>query len=265
MMFRTLIGRTLYEKRWFLAGWSLAFGTVSALVMMFYPSFSQSGGFDEVAKTLPSQLQGLIGDPDVFRTIDGFIALQVFDVRMSLLMIIMTLVLATSLTVREEESGDLRTTLVTSLSRGRVVIEKFIAAVVIIGILNLVSIVGVYIGIIGLGETAPHALLWQLFGLTWVFGVVAFSIPYCIGLSSGSRGLTMFVGLVVALGSYLLSTFARSVEWLESWEFLSLIHYYDTAGLREGSFSMVNIWVYCVLIILSLLSAMILFRRRDIA
>lgn len=264
-MFHTLIGRTLYEKRWFLAGWSLAFGVVSTLVMMFYPSFSQEGGFGTAAKSLPSQLQGLVGDPDVFRTIDGFIALQVFDMRMSLLMIIMTLVLATSLTVREEESGDLRTTMMTSLSRSRIAIEKCIAAVIVIILLNLVAICGVYVGLIALGETAPHALLWQLFGLTCLFATAAFSIPYSIGLASGSRGLTMFVGLVIALGSYLLSTFARSVEWLERWDFLSLIHYYDTAGLREGTFSMVNIWVYSILIILALVGAVILFRRRDIA
>ena len=143
--------------------------------------------------------------------------------------------------------------------------EKFLAAVIIIIILNLVSIAGVYVGILSLGETAPHALLWQLFGLTCLFATVAFSIPYSIGLASGSRGLTMFVGLVVALGSYLLSTFARSVEWLKEWDFLSLIHYYDTAGVREGTFSSGNLWVYGLLIVISLGMAVVLFRRRDIA
>lgn len=264
-MFKTLVGRTLFEKRWFIFGWALVFGVISMLVLTFYPSFSEGGGFDEVAKTLPSQLQGFIGDPNVFRTIDGFIALQVFDVRMSLLLIIMTLVLATSLTVREEENGDLRTTLMTSLGRSRLVMEKFVAAVVIISLLNLVSILGVYVGILSLSETAPHSLLWQLFGLSTLFGVVAFSIPYCIGLSSGSRGLTMFVGLFVALGSYLLSTFARSVDWLKDWDFLSLIHYYDTAGLRENTFSMTNVWIYALIVIFALTVAIVTFRRRDIA
>lgn len=261
----TLIGRTLYEKRWFMIGWALAFSVMSTLIMMFYPSFSDGGGFDEVAKSLPSQLQGFIGDPSVFGTIDGFIASQVFDVRMSLMIIIMTLILASSLTVREEENGDLRTTLMTSLSRNRVVIEKFVGATIIIIILNIVSILGVYIGIISIGESIPHQLLWKLGALSCLFAAAAFSIPYAVGLATGRRGVTMTVGLFVALGSYLLSTFARAVDWLKDWDVLSLIHYYDTAGIREHDFSLVNIWVFSIIILVALTISIATFRGRDIA
>ena len=264
-MTSSLIGRTLYEKRWFLIGWALAFGVMSTLIMMFYPSFSDGGGFGAVAKSLPSQLQGFIGDPSVFGTIDGFITLQIFDVRMSLMLIIMTMVLASGLTVREEETGDLRTTLMTSLSRNRVIFEKFIAALVIIAILNAVSILGVYVGIISIGEAIPHELLWKLYGLSCVFAMTAFSIPFAIGLATGKRGVTMTIGLCVALGSYLLSTFSRAVDWLKDWDVLSLIHYFDTAGVRENDFSLVNIWVFCLITLLALAIAMLLFRSRDVA
>lgn len=264
-MMRTLFGRTMYEKRWFIAGWSLVFGVMSTLVLMFYPSFSENGGFDEVAKTLPSQLQGLIGDPSVFATLDGFIASQIYDVRMSLMIIIMSLVLAMSLTIREEENGDLRTTTMTSLSRSRVVIEKFVAAVLIIVILNLVTTAGIYIGIVSLSETAHHALIWQLFALSCLFGVTAFTIPYSVALATGRRAITLSVGLVIAVGSYILTTFARSVDWLQSWDKLSLMHYYDTASVREGSFDRVDILVLCLIAIIAIIVAVAAFRSRDIA
>ena len=261
---KTLFGRTLYEKRWFVVGWALAFGVIGTLILMFYPSFSENGGFDEVAKTLPSQLQGFIGDPDVFKTIEGFIASQVYDVRMSLMIIIMTLVLAVSLTVREEENGDMRTTLMTSLSRERVVTEKFLAAVVIITILNLVTTAGIYIGLVSLGEVMPHVLIWQLFALSCLFGITAFTIPYAIALATGKRAITLFVGLVVAIGSYILSTFARTVDWLESWDYISLIHYYDTASVRHGTFDRLDVITLISIGVISLLVAFIAFRSRDI-
>jgi ABC-type transport system involved in multi-copper enzyme maturation permease subunit len=264
-MMRFLLTRTLYEKRWFLAGWSTAFAVMSALVVMFFPSFSDGGGFDEVAKSLPSQLQGLIGDPAVFRTIDGYIALQVFDIRMSLLIIIMTLVLAMSLTIKDEEAGDLRTTLATSLSRTRVAAEKGLAALVIICILNGVSILGVYVGLAAIGETAPHGLIWQLGALSCLLATAAFSIPFGIGIATGKRSVTLSIGIVVALGSYIITTFARTVDGLKNWDYVSLVHYYDTAGLRNHDFHMLNLWVFATITIVSIGLGIAFFRSRDIA
>lgn len=264
-MMHSLLARTLYEKRWFIAGWSAVFGVISTIVLMLYPSFSDSGGFAEVAKTLPSQLRGLIGDPDIFSTIEGFIALQVYDVRMSLLLIISMLILATSLTVREEESGDLRTTLTGRLSRTRLVVEKFLAALIIIVILNLAAVAGIYVGLVSLGETMPHELIWKLFGLSSLFGVTAFMIPFAIALATGKRAVTMFAGLFIAIGSYILTTFARSVDWLKDWEQVSLLHYYDTGSIRHGSFDSIDAIVLGLIIASAFTVAVAVFRVRDIA
>lgn len=262
---RLLLSRVLYEKRWFIAGWSLVYGVMSALILMFYPSFSQDGGFEQVAKSLPEQLQGFLGDASTFSSLEGFITSQVYDVRMSLFLIIMTIMLAISLSVREEEDGELRTLLATPLSRVRVALEKFGAAVLIIALLNLVATAGVYVGITALGEQAPHSLLWQLYVLSVVFGVVSFSIPYSLGLATGNRSITLLVSLLIAIGGYIVTTFARAVDWLEPWEPVSLIYYYDTAGLREGDFASLNGWVLGAVLVVTITTGMLLFRRRDIA
>lgn len=264
-MMKTYVVRALYEKRWFVVGWGIAFSVMSSLIIMFYPSFSQGGGFDEVAKSMPSQLQGFIGDPSVFATLSGFIASQIYDVRMSLLIIIMTLVLATSMTVREEEGGDMRTLLSTSLGRVRLVVEKSIVALIIIVALNLITIAGIYTGIIALGETAPHELMWKLGALSCLFSFATFTIPFSTALMTGKRSITMIVGLFVALGSYLLSTFARTVDWLENWERLSIIHYFDTAGVRTGEFHVSNVVVLLGISLLILFVSTLVFRKRDIS
>lgn len=75
----------------------------------------------------------------------------------------------------------------------------------------------------------------------------------------------MFVGLFVAIGSYILTTFARSVDWLKDWEPLSLMHYYDTGSIRHGAFDSLDAIVLGLIIVIALVVATALFRSRDIA
>jgi ABC-2 type transport system permease protein len=264
-MMRSLITRTLYEKRWFVAGWALVFAVMTTLVLMFYPSFSEGPGIEELSKTVPQQLQGLIGDPDQYKTIDGFIASQIYDIRMPLLIMIMGLVLAAGLTIREEENGELRTLSALNISRTRLLLEKWVAGGIIITVLNLVAVAGTYVGIASLSETMPHELIWRLMLQSSLFGIVAFTIPFAVGIGTGKRAPTMFIGLVMTIGSFLLTTFAKAVDWLKDWEVLSLVHYYDTEALRDGHFNRLDLWVLSLIGLLALCVAILAFRRRDIS
>ena len=264
-MMRTLLTRTLYEKRWFLVGWSVVFAVMTTLVLMFYPSCSEGPAIDELTKTMPQQLRGLIGDPDQYKSIEGFIATQIYDIRMPLLIMIMGLVLSIGLTVREEESGELRTLSSVKLSRVRVLTEKWLAGSLIVVALNLVAAAGTYVGVLALGEPLPHELIWRLMALSCIFGIVAFSIPFSIGIGTGNRAAAMFIGLVVTIGSFLLTTFAKAVDWLKDWEVLSLVHYYDTQSLKNGDFSQTDISVLLIVLVAVLSFAIIRFRSRDIS
>lgn len=264
-MMQSLLTRTIYEKRWFILGWGAVYAIMSALVVVFYPSFKADGSFDALITSMPEQLRGLIGDPSVFSTLPGYITSQVYDIRMSLIIVIAALTLAIGLTVKEEESGDMRTTLIASLSRDRYVLERWVAAAVILTMLNLSATVGIYLSLLGLGETIPHQLIWQCFGLSSLFALSVFSIPYAIGVATGKRAVTMTIGLIVAIGSYLLATFSQSVDWLKDWSVISLMHYFDTNGLRTGEFSMSNIWVLSLIALLATLIGLWRFRKRDIA
>lgn len=264
-MMRSLLLRTLYEKRWFMAGWALVFAVMTTLVLMFYPSFSEGPGIDEIAQSVPEQFRGLIGDPDVYKTIDGYITLQIYDIRMPLLIMIMGLVLAVGLTIREEENGELRTLSSTAMGRVRLLLEKWAAGGIIVIALNAVAVAGTYVGILALGETSPHALVWRLMLLSSLFGIVAFTIPFSVGLASGKRSLTMFIGLTLTIGSFLLTTFSKSVDWLKDWDIVSLVHYFDTSALRDGHFNRLDIWILLLIGATALLIAILAFRRRDIA
>lgn len=264
-MMRTLLTKTLYDKRWFTFGWVLLILFTSVFTVIFYPSLTQGNTFEELSKTVPEQLKGFIGDQASFHSITGYIAEQLYNIRIPLMLMIMALVLAQSLTVNDEERGTLRTLNALPLSRTRILWERWLAGATIFGIVCLMGIIAIWISGLTINESIPFDFCWRIFTLSWLFGVTAFTIMYAVGAASGSRGLTMTVGLIITMGGFILTTFGPSVDWLRSWEMLSLMHYSDTHSILKGGLDVANMWLMVLLTTLSLLISTILFRRRDIA
>lgn len=263
-MMRTVLAKTLYDKRWFTLGWSATMFFMVFLVMTFFPSFSQSGAFDKIAETVPAAFQSLLGDPESFHTIKGFIATQLYDIRVPLLLMIMALVLAQGLAGGDEEKGSLRTLLTTPISRGRILWERWAAGSLIIGATIVATVLGAYAGALVINETVPSDMIWRLAVMSWLFGVAAFTITYAVGTASGKRGLMMAIGLIVTFGSFIISSFAKSVEWLEPFKYVSLLNYYDTTAIKNGAFNITNIWLLAMLVVICMLIAQLSFRRRDV-
>lgn len=261
---QSLFTKTLYDKRWFTLGWSMAFAFMSFLVVIFYPSFSNSFQFDQLASQLPPALQGLIGDSASFKTLPGYIADQLFNIRIPLFMLIMAIVLGLGLSISDEESGRMRTILTTPTSRNKVVLSKLAAAICIVGAVSLSTVIALYIGIFLIHEAQPHTLVWQLFGLSWLFGATAVSIVLGVGMASGERAPTTGLSLLLTIGSFILATFGMAVNWLEPYEKFSLLYYYNATGLSNGTFRLSDLLVLVIVGALVTSLAIVRFRRRDI-
>ncbi len=261
---RSLVAKTLYDKRWFMLGWSLALCAMVLLVLSFFPAFSGGNVFEDLSKNIPAQFKGLVGDSDQFKNISNYIAQQLFDTRIALLLMIMAIILGLGLSVNEEEKGTLRSLLVTPLSRVRVVLEKWLATVIIMGAVALAPVVGIYLGLALINETADGGVIWQLGLLSWLFGSTAVAISLGLGLATGSRGFAMSVSITVTIGSFILSTFGKSVEWLEPFERYSLMHYYSASKVVEGGIPVADLVVLGAVFLAMLILACLGLRRRDV-
>ena len=265
-MMRTLLSKTLYDKRWFTLGWSLVIVFTVVLTIAFYPSFSQGDTFEKLSQSAPGQLKGFIGDEASFHTIQGYTAEQLYNFRIPLMLLIMALVLAQGLTVSDEEKGTLRTLAALPLSRSRILWEKWLAGIIIFTITIVVAVLSGYITGLAINETVSLDFSWKIAVVSWLFALAAFSIMYAIGAASGSRSLTLTIGLIIIMGGFILTTFGTSVDWLKDWQPLSLMHYADTASIvKNNSLDRLNLWVLAALGALSQLVAVVLFRRRDIS
>ncbi|HEY1085968.1 MAG TPA: ABC transporter permease [Candidatus Saccharimonadales bacterium] len=266
-MMRSVYLKTLYEKRWFLLGWTLGFTALTVLMTTFYPAMHMDGALDALVKNMPKAFEGLIGDLANLKDFPSYIASQLFDIRLPLITGIMAIILGLGLSTNEEESGELRSILALPISRTKLLLEKWLALCTIM----LVSSIGFVIGIYGVAPFIDGAsidfvdTLLPLVAMTWLLMVVFGTITFAAGMAFGKKGIANAVGILVIIGSFILSTFGQAVDWLEPFEKVSLLHYFPAVEISKGEGEWTDVIVLSSIVVVTLLGAWLSFRRRDIA
>ena len=266
-MMRSLLLKTIYDKRWFILGWSIGMALLCWLTILFYPALQEGDTLSKLSDELPENLgaiKGLIGDEDGFRTLGGYIATQLYDIRLSIFMMITSLMLALSLGSTDEERGRLRTILATPMSRSRIILEHWIASSVILSLTIVGTLIGVLIGIIGIGEDIPWKLLLQLSAMGILFTVTSFTITYAVAIGLGKRSLATLLGVGLASVSFILSTFGPMVSWLKDWQPLSLLYYFSPKTIFHDGINWWHVAALLSLLAIFYLGATLGFRRRDV-
>lgn len=265
-MMRSVFLKTLYDKRWFIFGWTLGFVALSVLMTSFYPAMRQTGALDSLLANMPSALQGMIGNLADLRTFPTYIASQLFDIRIPLIAGVMAIILGLGLSTAEEERGELRTLLSLPISRTKLLIEKWLALCVIMAI----GTGGIVVGVLGSapfidGASIDLDVLFPLVAMTWLVMVTYGTVTFAAGFASGSRAVANTLGMLVIVGSFILSTFGKAVDWLADFEKFSLLHYFPAVDIVKGAVDYNDVVVLATVGLVSLVIAIILFRRRDVA
>jgi ABC-2 type transport system permease protein len=259
-----IVRKTLFEKRIALLVWAIGAAAMVWLTMIFYPSFSQSGQFSDALKSLPPQLQGLVGKATDYKTMGGYIDTVVFNLRIPMVTITMAIIFGIGLSAGDEERGVLSTLLAQPVSRGRVLWEKFVALMSSIFIVHVGVLVGLLLSLVAINETYDFdklvAVVFGCFLISALFGALA----YGLGCFTGKKGLSTAIVSVVAFGGFLIDSMAPSVETLQHVQKLSPYYYYSSPSLAVNGVD----WSYALLQVAVTLAILALgwslFRHRDI-
>ncbi len=258
--------KTMYDKRIFIISWSLSLAFFAYLMLLFFPAFKDSG-LDQLLAALPPELKalkGMIGDISALSTPSGYLAGQFFDIRMPMFISVFSVILAVGLSVKDEEDGYIRTLLALPLSRIKLLFGKLIAIIVICVVTTIFTIAGLYLGAWSVNVNLDWTVVSNLSLVMLLLSICMTTLVYCIGLATGRRGITMGIGILVGAGSFLLTTFAKSVEWLEPYENISLFHYFPAADIVKNGISIWDVIVLSGVAAISIIAAAILFSRRDV-
>lgn len=258
-----LILKIFWDKRFFILGWALGLAVLSYSITIFFPAFSESM-LDEMMSSIPAAMQGFIGDIGNLQQVDTYLATQVFEINLPIFTFVLAILLSVGLTVTEEDKGQLRTLIALPISRRKIIMAKWFAIVGISLIASLAAAAGVYLGLWQIGESINTIPMLYLTLSAWLLTTVVATITFAIGMVTGSRALTITVGVLIAAGSYLLTTFAQGVDWLKDFAWLSILHYFPAPEIADGVIEPTNSIVYLGLLLVALAVTFIIFPRRDV-
>lgn len=251
--------KTLYQKRFLALWWFVGITAMSLLTVSFYDSF-KSTEFEEAFKSLPPALRNIAGDLAISKTVDGYLAQQLFSLRLPLLAIILSISLLIGLLAGDEQRGLLETQLSLPVSRTRLLLQKLAAALVILTLATSGAILGIVIGLTILQESFSFAHIAQYtlncIAIATVYGLIG----YAIAAVTGRRGLALGVASGFAFASYLIHTMAPSVSALAAVDKLTFFHYYQNTPFGWNNF-FVLLAATAALIAISVIG----FNKRDIS
>lgn len=262
-MFKSVFAKTIYQQRWSIVFWGLGVVGMSLLMMAFYHSFS-GGQFDEALKNLPESMKGLVGDIAALKTVPGYVAQEVFGLRIPMLTLVMGIILFTGLLAGEEGEGTLQTVLSQPISRLRVYIEKLLSGIVVSFVICLTAVIGVKLGLVLIHETMGMMKLFEAVVGVWLLTFLFGSIGFAIGAITGRRGFAGSAAGLLAFGTYLLTSFAGSVSGIKTVERLSPFHYYNSPSIAQYGLKASNVWVMLGVSAVFLVVAAVIFLKRDI-
>lgn len=262
-MLKNVFRKTLYEKRWFIIAWSIGIIAMTILTMIFYPYFKDAG-FDEVINSLPKSFEGLLGQANNYKTVSGYVAEQIFAMRLPMLVLIMAIALYTGLSAGDENRGTLESLLAQPVSRAKVYWHKFWAGTVITAIACLAIFVAVCISFILINDTMSLWRLLQACLACWLLATAVGALTYAIGAVTGKRSLTIGIASGVTFLSFLITSMAPAVSSLQEVQKASIFYYYNNPTVAQNGLQLRNVIVLIVITAVCSLIGLVVFRRRDL-
>lgn len=256
---------TLWQRRWSIMWWSVGVAAFIFINMVMYPSFKdQASELQKSFENLPDTAVQLFGGSTDFFSPVGFLNSQIYFIMLPLLLGILAIGLGSSILAREEQDHTIETLLARPVSRARLLAGKTLAAVTIITIVTLVSLVLTVVTAIAVDIDIALIRLLEVTFICWLlalsFGVVALLLTSFGKARSASLG----VASVFALGGYIVSSLAGTIDWLKIPSKIFPFDYYQSEAILRNTYDWKNIIFFLAVLVIGYVVAWRIFSKRDI-
>jgi ABC-2 type transport system permease protein len=193
------------------------------VIVALYPSFENSSELDNLTKNSPG-VAALFGISGSLTSPVGWMNANVWANFFPLMILLLTIGYGASAIAGQEKDGHLELVLSLPFSRRRVVAQKIGAlvaqAVILCFFTFLAALAGRWFELdFGVWELTTATVGVLLLGLD--MGLLALAV----GAGTGNRGAALGVASTVAAASYLVSSMAPVVSWLEPARYVSLFYW----------------------------------------
>lgn len=264
-MLRNVFAKTLRDESRPLLWWVIGIAALTLYLLAFYPTVRDNSSYADLLKAMPDSMKAMLNLVEDPTTPAGYVNAEFLGLTGPLLFMINAIAQGAHAIAGEEERGTLDLLLANPVPRAKVVIEKFYAICVVVGLLGLLIWLLLWVGgvLVQMHLSASHlaaaTINMMLLGL--LFGALAL----CVGSATGKRGLSIGIAAAVGIVSFVWNSTASTVDSMKPWRVLSpFYHYLAGEPLRYG-FDARHAAVLVAGTLIFLAFAVVAFDRRDLA
>ena len=244
-------------------GYSIGMALYVLVVVALYPSFKDATNLDQLTQNSPG-VAALFGISGSLTSPAGWLSANIYANFFPLLILLVTIGYGAWCLAGQEADGRLELVMSLPFARSRIVLQKLGVLTFLAVVFSTVVFVAVLLGLrfeltFSVANVAGATLGVALLGID--FGVLALAI----GAATGGRGTAIAVAAAVASASYLISSMAPLVDWLEPFRYASLFYWAIGNGQLEHGLSWASLGVLLGVAVVLSAAAEATFRRHDVS
>ena len=261
---------TVFETRRRVRGavyMSIVLLAYAGLIVGIYPSISESAAdIQSYIENLPPEVRrAFVGEAEWYTTIEGFLAAEMYQFIIILLLGMYFAYAAASTIAGEVENGSLDLLLSHPVSRTRVVVGKYLSLVPSMVATNGVLMAGTYLAVGFIGEEIDllDLAILHLLSLPYLLACAALGLLGSVYFDTARRAQMVGAGGVFTMFLVDAVTFDTDYEWIGD---LAFSRYLDTAEiLVEAEIDWVGVAYLLVASVAIVVVAAEYFERKDVA
>ena len=266
-MLSSIFAKTVWERRRSIVWWVLGMVALAGVTVAFYPSIrNDTQSFEERFAAFPPELLSVFGIEDAasLLTATGLVNSRLYAGIGPVILAVLGIGIGTGAVAGEEDRGTLDLLLSQPVTRTQIIIEKFAASVVLIGLV----VVALFVALLVLDPVVDLGFsLAGLFGANVSLGLFALlfcALALAVGSVTGNRGVTVGISAAAVATLFFiigLAPLVDSIAWMQK---LTPFYWLQDPNPLANGLALWSTLTFAVLIALLLAVAIWGLNRRDV-
>ncbi|NMN99078.1 ABC transporter permease subunit [Antrihabitans stalactiti] len=249
-------------RRRSMIGYTVGMAVYAFVIVALYPTFKSDSGLDKFSEG-NSTVAALFGASGSLTTSSGWLNANLYANFVPLVVLLLAIGYGASSVAGQNEDGTLGTVIALPISRRRVVAQKIVALC-----LTTVPVAAITAVFVAVGRAFDLSVdTAHLVGITLgvlLLGVDFGALAMLIGAATASRGTALGVSSSVAAASYLISSLAPAVHWIEPARYGSLFFYAVGDGQLVNGLKVPAFVVLVSVTVVLVAATVVVFERLDV-
>jgi ABC-2 type transport system permease protein len=264
MLLRNVFTKTIRDLRWPTFWVSLGCGAMTAYFAILFPTYSKIVDMESLLEKMGPAAQLLGASAGDANSLVGFLHIELFSMILPAALVAFAAGTASGFTAGEESRGTIDVLLSYPVSRRRVVLEKWLAVVLVCIVCAVVLWVFAIAGAAISASPLPPGPLAAALVMLVLLGLAFGDIALAISAFSGNRGAAIGVTVALMVAMYLVDALSSIVDGLATIRPLSVFRYYMGDDPLRNGVNAGDAVVLAGVAAVFLVVAIIAFERRDL-